>query len=82
VGLFRRRHLWRFLFVLLLFSGAAAAVAGESAGLAYRDWNLRNLERVQALQPDSLAFAVLGDSRGNFPVFEGLRLALRLGVLA
>jgi len=82
VGLFRHRHLWRFLFVLLLFSWAAAAVAGDSAGLAYRDWNLRNLERVQTLQPDSLAFAVLGDSRGNFSVFESLRLALRLGVLA
>jgi predicted phosphodiesterase len=72
VGLIRRRHFRWFFFVLLLFSWAPAAVAGESAGLAYRDWNLRNLERVRALQPDSLTFAVLGDSRGNFPVFEGL----------
>jgi hypothetical protein len=72
VGWFRRRRLWRFLFVILLFSGAAAAAAGESAGLPARDWNLRNLERLRALPPDPLVFAVLGDNRGNFPVFEGL----------
>ncbi len=72
LGLFRRRHLWRFLFVILLLCWASGSAAGESAGLPARDWNLRNLERVQALPPDPLTFAVLGDSRGNFPVFEGL----------
>ncbi|RJR41091.1 MAG: metallophosphoesterase [Deltaproteobacteria bacterium] len=71
-GLFRRRQLWRFLLTLLILSWAAAAATGESAGFAYRDWNLRNLERIRALQPDPLTFAVLGDNRGNFPVFESL----------
>lgn len=67
-----RRHLRLVLVVLLIFFWLAGAVWGESGGLPARDWNLQNLKRIQALKPDPLTFAVLGDNRGNFPVFEGL----------
>lgn len=66
------RHLRWVPVVLLLFFWLAGAVWGESGGLPARDWNLQNLKRIQALKPDPLTFAVLGDNRGNFPVFEGL----------
>jgi 3',5'-cyclic AMP phosphodiesterase CpdA len=60
------------LVVLLIFSWLTGAVWGESGGLPARDWNLQNLKRIQALKPDPLTFAVLGDNQDNFPVFAGL----------
>ncbi len=36
------------------------------------DWNLRNLTRLKAAGQQPLTFAVLGDNRGNLPVFARL----------
>jgi 3',5'-cyclic AMP phosphodiesterase CpdA len=57
------------LMILLLL---ALARAGLAAGpdLPAKDWNPRQLERLQAPAADKLTFAVLGDSRSNPAVFE------------
>jgi len=68
----RRRRLRLVLAVFLIFSLLATAVWGETGALPARDWNLKNLERLQALKADTVSFAVLGDSRDNIPVFAGL----------
>ncbi len=84
----RRRHLRLALAVVFVFSLLPTAVWSEGL-LPARDWNLHNLKRIQALKPDNLTFAVLGDNRGNFPVVEqmlrqmerdpGLKFAIHLG---
>jgi 3',5'-cyclic AMP phosphodiesterase CpdA len=68
----RRRPLLLVLAILLIFSCLPSAVGAETALLPAQDWNLRNLQRLQALQPDTLTFAVLGDNRGNLPILEQL----------
>ena len=63
----------KFLFlILLIISLVPVGAQGESASLPARDWNLQNLKPIQALNPENLTFAVLGDSRKNQPVFEGV----------
>lgn len=84
-----RRRLRLALAVVVIFSLLPGAVWGETAPLPARDWNLHNLPRIQTLQPDNLSFAVLGDNRGDLPVFErmlrqmerdpGLKFAIHLG---
>jgi 3',5'-cyclic AMP phosphodiesterase CpdA len=59
------------LAFIFLIACLAPAVWGDS-GLPARDWNLRNLKRIEALKPGTLVFAVLGDNRGNLPVFDAL----------
>jgi len=60
------------LAILLILSCLQSAAGAEIATLPARDWNLHNLKRIQALKSEPVTFAVLGDNRGNFPVFEGL----------
>jgi predicted phosphodiesterase len=60
------------IFILFIISLLAPGARGDSGPLPARDWNLQNLERLEALPPNPLTFAVLGDSRDNPPVFQGL----------
>lgn len=63
------RFLLLFFLIISLFT---AALGGQTGPLPARNWNLQNLARIQALTPEPLTFAVLGDNRGNLPVFESL----------
>jgi len=60
------------LFLLFIASLLAPAARGDSGPLPARDWNPQNLKRLEALPPNPLTFAVLGDSRDNPAVFQGL----------
>jgi hypothetical protein len=60
------------LIILWLLAWAAAGLAAEAAPLPAKDWNLRQLERLQTADGGPLTFAVLGDSRSNPEVFERL----------
>lgn len=64
------------LIILWLLAWASAGLAADSAPLPAQDWNLRQVERLQAPPGDSLTFAVLGDSRSNPAVFAGVLKAL------
>ena len=68
----RRRSFPLILAILLLFSFWHSAAWAETTALPAQDWNLHNLKRIQTLNTEPVTFAVLGDSRGNFPVFDGL----------
>ena len=57
------------LIVLLLLAWTGAGLAADSATLPAKDWNPRQVERLQAPAGDKLTFAVLGDSRSNPEVF-------------
>ncbi|MFA4901153.1 MAG: metallophosphoesterase [Desulfobaccales bacterium] len=59
-----------FALVILLLLAWVGAGLGADAGLPAQDWNLSNLKRIQVPPGDSLTFAVLGDNRGNPPVFQ------------
>jgi 3',5'-cyclic AMP phosphodiesterase CpdA len=68
-----RRRLLKILFLFFfIFSLLPTTVGGELASLPAQDWNRQNLQRLQTLNPETLTFAILGDNRGNYPVFEGL----------
>jgi hypothetical protein len=58
------------LIILLLLAWTGAGLAVDSAALPAKDWNPRQVERLQAPAGASVSFAVLGDSRSNPPVFE------------
>jgi len=58
------------LIILGLLAWTGAGLAADSAALPARDWNLRQVEGLQAPKGGKLTFAVLGDSRSNPPVFE------------
>jgi hypothetical protein len=60
------------LFSLVFFSLLAPAVGSEPSSLPAQDWNLKNLKTIQAMNPDTLTFAVMGDSRGHEPEFQAL----------
>jgi 3',5'-cyclic AMP phosphodiesterase CpdA len=60
------------LIILWLLAWTGAGLAADSAALPAKDWNLRQVERLQAPAGGKLTFAVLGDSRSNPPVFERL----------
>jgi hypothetical protein len=47
----------------------AWTVAGLAAALPAKDWNPRQVERLQAPAGDKLTFAVLGDNRSNPEIF-------------
>jgi 3',5'-cyclic AMP phosphodiesterase CpdA len=76
------------ILIFLIIAWLAPAVSGD-LGLPARDWNPRNLARLNNLQGDTLTFAVLGDNRDNPAVFEailkriardpGLEFAVHLG---
>jgi len=68
----RRRPLLLVLAILLIFSCLQSAAWAETASLPARDWNLHNLQRLQALKSDTVTFAVFGDNRDNFPVLKQL----------
>jgi hypothetical protein len=57
------------LIILLLLAWTGAGLAVDSAALPAKDWNPRQLERLQAPAGGSVSFAVLGDSRSNPEVF-------------
>ena len=77
------------LIIFWLLAWAAAGLAADVAPLPAKDWNLRQMERLQTAGGDPLTFAVLGDSRSNAPVFEqvlksmardpGLAFAIEVG---
>jgi hypothetical protein len=58
------------LIILLLLAWTGAGLAVDSAALPAKDWNPRQVERLQAPAGGKLSFAVLGDSRSNPWVFE------------
>ena len=60
------------IIILLLLAWTGAALAVDSAALPAKDWNPRQVERLQAPAGGKLTFAVLGDSRSNPPVFDRL----------
>jgi serine/threonine-protein phosphatase CPPED1 len=60
------------LIILWLLAWTGTGLAADSAALPARDWNPRQLERLQAFSGGKLTFAVLGDNRSNPPVFERL----------
>lgn len=67
------RHRIKIAILLLFIISLLAPWAwGDSGPLPARDWNPQNLKRLEALPPNPLTFAVLGDSRDNPPVFQGL----------
>jgi serine/threonine-protein phosphatase CPPED1 len=53
------------ILLLLVWTGA-----GLAAALPAKDWNPRQVERLQAPAGGKLTFAVLGDNRSNAAVFE------------
>ncbi|MFH1596855.1 MAG: metallophosphoesterase [Pseudomonadota bacterium] len=67
-----RHRLKIALSLLFIVSLLAPAARGDSGPLPARDWNPQNLKRLVALPPNPLTFAVLGDSRNNPQVFQGL----------
>ena len=65
-----------FFIILALLAWTGAGLAAGSAVLPAKDWNLRQLERLQAPAGDKLTFAVLGDNRSNPAVFERVLQAM------
>ena len=57
------------LIILWLLAWTVVYLATDSAPLPARDWNLRQVERLQAPKGGTLSFAVLGDNRSNPAVF-------------
>jgi 3',5'-cyclic AMP phosphodiesterase CpdA len=57
------------LIILWLLAWAVVYLATDSAPLPARDWNLRQVEHLQAPKGRILSFAVLGDNRSNPAVF-------------
>lgn len=57
------------LWVLFL---AGLALGGDYGSLPARHWNPSQLAKIKVAQPDTLTFAVLGDSRNSREVFERL----------
>ena len=53
-----------------LLAWTGAGLAADSAALPAKDWNPRQVERLQAPAGGKLTFAVLGDSRSNPAVFD------------
>ena len=58
------------LIILWLLAWTGAGLAADSAALPAKDWNPRQVERLQAPAGGKLTFAVLGDNRSNPEVFE------------
>jgi predicted phosphodiesterase len=58
------------LIILWLLAWTGAGLAADSTALPAKDWNLRQVERLQAPKGGTLTFAVLGDNRSNPAVFE------------
>jgi len=58
------------LIILGLLAWTGAGLAVDSVALPAKDWNLHQVEGLQAPEGGTLTFAVLGDSRSNPPVFE------------
>lgn len=58
------------LIIFWLLAWATAGLAVDAASVPAKDWNLRQVERLQAADGGPLTFAVLGDSRSNPEVFE------------
>ena len=57
------------LILLWLLAWTGAALAADSGALPAKDWNPRQVERLQAPAGRGLSFAVLGDNRSNPEVF-------------
>jgi 3',5'-cyclic AMP phosphodiesterase CpdA len=77
------------LIILWLLAWAVVYLGTDPAPLPARDWNLRQVERLQAPKGGTLSFAVLGDNRSNPGVFgrvlqqidgdPGLAFAIEVG---
>ena len=77
------------LIILLLLAWTGAGLAVDSSALPAKDWNPRQVERLQAPAGGKLTFAVLGDGRSNPEVFgrvlrqldrdPGLAFAIEVG---
>ena len=61
----------RFGLIILLglLAWVSAGLGADPETLPARDWNPRQVERLQALEGAALTFAVLGDNRSNPEVF-------------
>ena len=57
------------LIILGLLAFTGAGLAADSAALPAKDWNLRQIERLQPPAGATLTFAVLGDNCSNSEVF-------------
>jgi 3',5'-cyclic AMP phosphodiesterase CpdA len=57
------------LTILLLLAWTGAGLAVDSAAMPAKDWNPRQVARLQAPAGGKLTFAVLGDNRSNADVF-------------
>lgn len=66
------------LIILWLLAWTVVYLATDSAPLPARDWNLRQVERLQAPKGGTLSFAVLGDNRSNPAVFGRVLRQLNL----
>jgi hypothetical protein len=64
------------LAILVLLAWTGTGLSADSTVLPARDWNLRQIERLQAPAGDKLTFAVLGDNRSNQTVFEQVLKAM------
>ena len=64
------------LILWLLLAWTGAGLSADSAALPAKEWNLRQVERLQAPAGDKLTFAVLGDNRSNQTVFEQVLKAM------
>ncbi len=64
------------LIILCLLAWPVPGLASDAAPSPAKDWNLRQLERLQTADGGALTFAVLGDSRSNPAVFERLLKAM------
>jgi serine/threonine-protein phosphatase CPPED1 len=60
------------LIILWFLAWGCSRLGADPETLPVRDWNLRQVERLQAPAGGKLSFAVLGDSRSNPPVFDRL----------
>jgi hypothetical protein len=58
------------LVFLGLLAWMGAALAADPGALPAKNWNLRQLERLQTPDGSALTFAVLGDNRSNPAVFD------------
>ena len=58
------------LLCILLFAGLK--IWNDVAPLSTHDWNKKEISRIKVSDPEDFTFAVFGDNKGNYSVFEPL----------